>query len=534
LTENPNIANRNSGRVRSDDIRSIIISPTRELAEQIAAETQKLVSRTGIKVQLGVGGTQKNRMLQKAKYEGCHILVGTPGRIQDLLSDEYSGIDAPRLDSLILDEADRLLDVGFGPSIEAIKSMLPDPRSQPRQNMLFSATISQEVVDLVRGTLQPGFKFVQCVDPHEAPTHHNVKQKLALLPGFENRMPALFELIAREIEASQKEDGRPFKAMVFFNSTVETQLAYDVLRSHYRTARQSSGRFGRHPFEDGPSSGFSVLQIHGQLSQAQRTNVSESFRGAKSGVLITTDVTSRGLDFPNVTHVVQVGVPVQNPRESYIHRIGRTARAGKEGEGWLFVTDIEAPLAKKYLLGLPLERDESLQTLQCDLMRSPEIPAELKPHFDQAQHGARSAQPQLLRDVYLNALRNTRSAPKHLVVERANFYAKTEFGQDDPPTISARAAQNMALSERDGIRLSRDFGRQSEGRGGSFGDRGSFGNGGFGDRGGFGKGGFGDRGGFGGGSSGGDRRGRGGFERGGRGGFERGGSNRGAMFQRDG
>ena len=476
LTESPNLANRSSVRVRSDDIRSIIISPTRELAEQIGAETKKLVSRTGLKVQLAVGGTQKNQMLQRARYEGCHILVGTPGRIQDLLSDEYSGIKAPRLDSLVLDEADRLLDVGFGPSIEAIKSMLPDPRSQPRQNMLFSATISQEVVRLVKDTLQPGFKFVQCVDPNAEPTHLNVKQRLALLPGFENRIPALFELVDREIEASKKEGGKPFKAMVFFNSTVETQLSYEILRSHYGSFRPQQHRFAGASHGMPNSSDFSVLHIHGQLSQAQRTHVSDAFRRAQSGILITTDVTSRGLDFPNVTHVIQIGVPVQNPRESYIHRLGRTARAGKEGEGWLFVTDIESPLAKRHLIGLPLQRDETLQTAQCDLIRSPEIPAELKPHFENAQRGAQKAPPELRRDVYINSLRNTRNANKSNVVERANFYAKTEWGYQDPPTISRKTAQNLALSEYDGIRIDQTVGRRG-GSGEGFGSREGFGSG---------------------------------------------------------
>src|SRR4051794_12544851 len=168
-------------RARSDDIRGIVISPTRELAEQIAEEAKRMVAGTGIKVQLAVGGTQKNAFLRQVLYQGCHLMVATPGRLFDLLSDPTSGVAAPKLSAFVLDEADRLLGIGFGPQIEEIKRALPDPSEKPRQNMMFSATISQEVVDLVRYTLKSGFEFVQCVDPHANPTHDKVKQHLVLV-----------------------------------------------------------------------------------------------------------------------------------------------------------------------------------------------------------------------------------------------------------------------------------------------------------------------------------------------------------------
>jgi ATP-dependent RNA helicase MSS116, mitochondrial len=483
ITENPHLAHRSSQRVRSDDICGIIISPTRELAEQIAVEAKRITARTGLKVQLAVGGTQKNQMLERARYEGCHLLVGTPGRIQDLLSDEYSGIKAPNLNTLVLDEADRLLDVGFGPAIEEIKRSLPDPRDRTRQNMLFSATISHEVVDLVRHTLQPGFKFVQCVDPNEELTHQNVKQQLALLPGFENRVPALLELIDREIRNSEEPGARPFKAMVFYNATSETQFAAEVLNSHFRQLGRdsslSNANYAALPRD------FRTLEIHGQLSQSQRTRVSEAFRQARTAVLITTDVTARGLDFPNVTHIIQMGVPVQNPRETYIHRLGRTARAGKEGEGWLFVTDIEAPMAKKYLLGLPLSRNESLKTLNVDLVRNPEIPVDVQHFFDDAKKGTQRVHPEIMSAVYVNALRSVRVANKRDVIARANFYAKVEWGQEEPPAISAKIANSLGVGQYDGVRIRQDYGgRGGGGRGGFDRQSGGFGGGGNGNRGG--------------------------------------------------
>ena len=136
-------------RARSDDIRDIIVSPTRELAEQIAVEAAKLVRGTGIIVQSAVGGTQKRMMLSKVRREGCHLLVGTPGRLNDLLADPSSGIAAPNLQALVLDEADRMLEVGFQQELMEIIKSLPDRRDVPRQTLLFSATIPKNVVGCV-------------------------------------------------------------------------------------------------------------------------------------------------------------------------------------------------------------------------------------------------------------------------------------------------------------------------------------------------------------------------------------------------
>ena len=136
LEAEPRVTNRRS--VTSKDIRSIIISPTRELAEQIAQEAMKVTRGTGVVVQAAVGGTQKREKLQAIRREGCHLLVGTPGRLKDILSDPMSGVEAPRLSSFVLDEADRLLDDGFAPDIEEITQLLPNRRDVDRQTLLFS------------------------------------------------------------------------------------------------------------------------------------------------------------------------------------------------------------------------------------------------------------------------------------------------------------------------------------------------------------------------------------------------------------
>jgi ATP-dependent RNA helicase MSS116 len=252
------------------------------LAEQIAVEAQKVCSGTGVIVQVAVGGTQKRAMLSKTQREGCHLLIATPGRLMDILSDPYSGIKAPRLNAFVMDEADRLLDDGFTKEIDELKKFLPDPAEVERQTLMFSATVPREVVDLVRRTLKPGFHFARCVNENEEPTHERVPQKVVHVNGFENITPALYELVLRETEAS-KNGGRPFKAIIYFNSTAEVTLAASVF---YKL----SGGFQRNK----PLHGTRAYEIHSKLTQMQRTKAADNFRFAKSGILLSSDVTARG------------------------------------------------------------------------------------------------------------------------------------------------------------------------------------------------------------------------------------------------
>src|SRR5699024_10117466 len=141
-------------RTSASDIRAIIISPTRELAEQIAAEARKVAGSTGVIVQTAVGGTRKREGLRAIQERGCHILVGTPGRLHDIFSDPYSGVSAPKLSALVLDEADRLLDIGFYPVIQDIQSLLPNRNEVDRQTLMFSATLPQGVLSMVKDTMK--------------------------------------------------------------------------------------------------------------------------------------------------------------------------------------------------------------------------------------------------------------------------------------------------------------------------------------------------------------------------------------------
>lgn len=221
-------------------------------------------------------------MLHKTQREGCHILIGTPGRLLDILSDPLSGVEAPNLNALVMDEADRLLDDGFTREIDEIKTHLPDPEEVERQNLMFSATVPRDVVDLVRRTLRPGFHFAKCVNEEEEPTHARVPQKQVMVAGFENIMPSLYELVLKQQQEATAGGSRPFKAIVYFNSTAEVTLAASVF---YKLG----GGFKR----NNPLSGLRNFEIHSKLSQAQRTRASDDFRTCKSGILFSSDVTAR-------------------------------------------------------------------------------------------------------------------------------------------------------------------------------------------------------------------------------------------------
>lgn len=519
---------RRGPRSTADDIRALIVSPTRELAEQIAEEAKKLVAGTGVIVQTAVGGTQKSAGLRAIQREGCHILVGTPGRLKDILSDPYTKVEAPDLSALVFDEADRLLDQGFWPEIQEIMRLLPTSAEKDRQTLMFSATVPKEVISIVRGTLKPGFQYVKCVRDDEEPTHTRVPQKLVTTKGFENNLPVLTELCTKEIEKyrNDPENTRPFKAIVYFGSTAEVTLAASSLHA-LEGAEADADSFGRpeHPF----GRRTRILEIHSKLTQGARTKAAENFRRAESGILLSSDVTARGMDFPNVTHVIQMGLP--SSVEQYIHRIGRTARAGKEGEGWLILNQLEDQEARHRFGGkIPLKRDESLETAALDLTQEAQVSPSAGKILNMCQAALRRVQPVEKIKAY-KALLGVYQwyGRKSVLIDALNDLSRVGWSMRSPPAIAPMLAQRLGLSRVPNVVIGsnpeENDDRPSSGGRGGFGERRSFG-----DRDG-GRGGSGGRGGFGG-SRGGERRsfgdrdggrggfgGRGGGRDGGRGGF---------------
>jgi ATP-dependent RNA helicase MSS116, mitochondrial len=497
------------------------------LAEQIAVEANKLCYNTDLRVQVAVGGNSKRLMLRKTQYEGCHLLVATPGRLTDLLSDEYSGVRAPNLTTLVLDEADRLLDDGFSRDIEEILALLPNRQRVDRQTLLFSATIPKEVMHLVRQTLKPNFHFVQTVKEGDLATHEKVPQYIAVTPGMENHMPALLELCKRGVaKAAQDAEtlglaAKPFKAIVYLSQTTQVQLAHQIFDN---LKSEEGGMWGKYPLYPAE-----ISLMHGQLTQMERTRVSERFRKAKSAILFSTDVTARGMDFPNVTHIIQVGLPPN--KEQYIHRIGRTGRGDKAGEGWIIINQAEVREARQRLRGLPITPDKSLEAAQLDMTQDAQLPKSLAKTLSQVAAATRMVDRRLKEAAYIASLGHVARNPG--LLEALNQLTRYGWGYEKPPPVSPRLAQKMGLTRVQGMNIverERDnfdvfgsqFGARDGGGRSGFGDRsGGFGGdrrqgGGFGDRGGQ-SGGFGNRSsGWGGrtGGFGGDKRG------GGRGGAE--------------
>lgn len=455
IASEPELARPRAGRARSDDIRAIIVSPTRELAEQIGVEAKRLCQGSGVIVQTAVGGTQKNMMLRKARIEGCHLLVATPGRLHDLLSDPSSGISAPNLGAMVLDEADRMLEVGFKSELEMITQLLPERSQVPRQTLLYSATLPKNVVGIARQFVDPtNFEFVQTVKGDEVPTHERVPQFIVPCRGFENCMPTLLELTRREVQKSLSDPERlPFKAIVFLPTTASV-MTYTQIFKRLKRKDRSIPR---------------VFDIHSKLTQAARSRSADDFRDSESAILFSSDVSARGMDFPNVSHVIQVHLP--QDRDLYIHRIGRTGRAGKQGEAYLLASDVEIPAARDRLPGLPIQRCTDLEYASIDVSKAETLPEA----FAEVRDAAQQLPFEILKDTYTSFLGNAiRDVDRQDIVYEVNNLAKHTWGMEEPPAVSPRFATQIGRGVR-GLRVADSGISRHRDGGGGYGGRGDFG-----------------------------------------------------------
>ncbi|KAJ9614104.1 hypothetical protein H2200_002240 [Cladophialophora chaetospira] len=291
---------------------ALVLCPTRELALQIANEAEKLVQRLPqCKIATSIGGTNKVKE-GKRILNGCDILVATPGRLLDHLGEEEVQHMLGSLQTLVLDEADRMLDMGFLPDIKKILNFLP--KQLPRQSMLFSATIDDQVQKVAHLFLNKEHEFISTIPEGEAGTHERVEQYLVLTSSMSDLAPAVVSVVEAEVAKSDT-----FKAIVFAPTAAQADFYGHVL-----------GSIGTLP---------TVSVLHSRMAQGKRTRTTEDFRKATDAICVATDVIARGMDFPNVSHVFQVGLPAD--RETYIHRLGRTARAGAEGQGIIILSELE-------------------------------------------------------------------------------------------------------------------------------------------------------------------------------------------------
>ena len=285
----------------------LILSPTRELASQIHEEAKSLLTFHNLNAQVVFGGTNINSERNRMNNQACDFLVATPGRLIDHFQTSNLRPRCANLKVLVLDEADQLLEMGFKPSIDKILGFIP----RQRQTLLFSATVPKTVQHIASNALRPGYAYVDCVGEEDSATNLQVKQWLTVAP-LDDHLSLLVQLIQ-----SHQQQVPDHKVICFFPTARATQLAAELF----------------------VALGKPVTEIHSRKSQGHRTKAADQFREAKSGVMMSSDVSARGLDYPDVTLVIQIGLP--SSREQYIHRLGRTARAGKTGEGVLLLAPHE-------------------------------------------------------------------------------------------------------------------------------------------------------------------------------------------------
>lgn len=414
----------------------LILSPTRELAQQIADEANQLKTFTNMQVQCVVGGVKIDKDLRKLNKSIPDVLIATPGRLHDHLQNHgLAQLMGGSLSSLIFDEADRLLDMGFRPEIEKILRLLPKTE---RQTSLFSATMPKDLKDIVRLALNKQYKHIDCVG-EEVDTHRHVQQSYSVHPFNEQYAELLLVL------EKSKQDNPDYKIIVFFATARQTQIAAEVFNKI----------------------GVKVFEIHSRKSQSQRTKISAQFRDSKKSILFTSDVTARGLDYPDVSMVVQVGLPAD--KAQYTHRLGRTARAGKGGCGVLLLAEFEKAflreLADQDLIQLPTTSPDKLASSQARVDR-----AFVDGSLTDTVNKAYQAQLGFYKG---NLKRLGLKVPT--LVQVVNDWSTGLCKLSEPPAILAKTIGKMGLRGVAGIRVEGGNNHSYNGRNGRNGGGGSWG-----------------------------------------------------------
>jgi ATP-dependent RNA helicase RhlE len=282
-------------------VRSLILSPTRELAIQLQTNIEKFAAHTELTSLLVHGGTEYEDQILTLR-EGVDILIATPGRMLDLI--ERKALKLDQVEVFVVDEADRMLDMGFAPDIKKIAHMIP----QTRQALFFSATMPPDALSLANGILQKPMHVSS--DPVSAAAE-NIEKTLYYVE--KNNKNVLLTWLLRKLE-------------------------YERILIFCRT-RRGADRLT----ESMKKQNLPVDVLHGEKEQSHRQDILESFRSGETPVLIATDLAARGIDIENISHIINFDLP--NEPETFVHRIGRTARAGASGAALSFCD----PTEKGYL-----------------------------------------------------------------------------------------------------------------------------------------------------------------------------------------
>lgn len=396
---------------RSTSINLLVMLPTRELANQVAVEARKLLKyHSTLDVQVVIGGTRLPQEQRSMKSSPCQILVATPGRLIDHL-DNTPGF-ATRIKGvkvLVLDEADRLLDMGFRRDIEKIISFIP----KGRQTLLFSATVPAEVRQISNLAMQKDYKFINTVQEGDEETHSQVNQ-MYMVASLDMHFSILYDLLKKHAAEDVE-----YKVIIFCTTAKFTKLVAEVL-SQLK---------------------LNIRQIHSRISQSARTKVSDEFRKSKGLILVSSDVSARGVDYPDVSLVIQVGLP--SDRQQYIHRLGRTGRKGKEGQGILLL----APWEKHFLNSV---NDLSILEAVAPSV-NPSIQAEVKGAVRKVDMSSKESAYQAWLGYYNSNKTVNRDKPR--LVKLAEEFSQS-MGLEVPPAIPKLILRKMGLLNVAGLRSS--------------------------------------------------------------------------------
>jgi ATP-dependent RNA helicase MSS116 len=419
-------ASTNANAKANDDaklrVSALVVSPSRELADQTRREAERLASfHDGVGVQMVIGGTSVEVERRRLLRGGCDILIGTPGRLLDHIENLPGLRETLQRDVkvLVIDEADRLLDMGFLPALKRVISVLPPPGK--RQALMFTATVPQGVLDIAK-SISTGYTYVDTAKGATRQGLASIRQEFAVVP-VDRMVAVLYDELA-SVRQQHKSDHR---VIVFFTTARLAQFVASIFR--------------RCPaFAD-------VLELHSRLSQAQRNKTTELFAKRAGQVLFASDVIARGIDFPDVTHVFQLGFT--DPQQ-YEHRVGRTGRGGKSGQALLILCNDERSLVSRIQDAKLQLTDRGGNHVAATI--APELAEALQsvPKDPELAQNARQAYTATL-GFYASNMKKLGMTPAAVVAAvNARFAA---MGVLTPPAIKSSAVAKMHLKGAPGLRI---------------------------------------------------------------------------------
>ncbi|MCX7282034.1 MAG: DEAD/DEAH box helicase, partial [Alphaproteobacteria bacterium] len=318
----PMIEMLSKGRAKARMPRALVLEPTRELADQVAESFDRYSKYSKLTHALLIGGTAMDEQIKKLD-RGVDVLIATPGRLMDHFN--RGRLLLSQVNILVIDEADRMLDMGFIPDVEEICKKLPFTR----QTLFYSATMPPEIQRLTDQFLH---NPVRIEVSRPATTATNITQQLVIIPANDWAKREALRRLIREAEPTLN------NAIVFCNRKRDVDVVAKSLVKH----------------------GFDAAPIHGDLDQSLRTKTLDKFRAGELKILVASDVAARGLDVPSVSHVFNFDVPIH--ADDYVHRIGRTGRAGRSGNAYMLAShrDDKYIDAIEKITGQKLDRREMM------------------------------------------------------------------------------------------------------------------------------------------------------------------------------